>query len=149
MPKYWAPFSLILLVVIAGIALACGNPSHVIGVACNSAPSSSNGDVPESVSVCPAAADASNYPGGLVQFVAIGEYSSGPSPALPTSVIWGVCQDSGSTTGVTVSSKGVAQCASGASGTYDVWATAGPVLCLAIGPCGECGPTGTAHLTCP
>jgi hypothetical protein len=138
------------LLVLAGvITLACGSPTAPVSAACGSAPTATNGNAPQSVSVCPAAVDAKNYPGGLVQFVAIGDFTTGPSPAMPKPVMWGACQDNAPTTGITVSSTGVAHCASGASGTYTVWATGGPVVCNVIGPCGACGPTGKAQLTCP
>jgi len=138
-----------LLLLAAAITLACGSPTKPVLAACNSAPTAVNGQSPESVILCPPSADANDYPDGLVQFVAIGNFSSPPSPALPEYAMWGACQDKQFTSGVTVSSKGVAQCASGASGTYTVWATAGPVVCLVVGPCGDCGPTGSAQLTCP
>jgi hypothetical protein len=145
--KNFGPYFLFVLVLAAVITLACGSPSSTVA-ACASTPTATNGAIPQSVSVCPAAADAQNYPGGLVQFAAIGDFTTSPSPALPKPVIWGACQNNQSTTGVTVSVTGVAQCASGASGTYTVWATATPV-CNVISPCGECGPTGRAQLTCP
>jgi hypothetical protein len=138
-------YFLFVLILAAVITLACGSPSST---ACASAPTATNGDQPQSVSVCPAVAEAKNYSGGLVQFVAIGNFTTSPSPALPKPVIWGACQNNQSTTGVTVSGTGVAQCASGASGTYTVWATADPV-CNVVTPCGACGPTGKAQLTCP
>jgi hypothetical protein len=144
--KYLGPCFLFMLLLAAAITLACGSPTTT---ACSATPSSTNSSTPQSVSVCPASADAQNYPGGQVQFVAVADFLTTPSPALPTQVVWGACQQSGATTGVTVSSTGVAHCASGASGTYTVWASAGPVLCLTVGPCGECAPTGRAQLTCP
>jgi hypothetical protein len=138
-----------LLVLAAAITLACGSPMSLISSACSSAPTATNSGMPQSVNVCPAVADAKDYPGGQIQFVAIGDFNTGPSPALPKPVQWGVCQQGQSTTGITVSMIGVAQCASGASGTYTVWATGGPILCNVIRPCGACGQTGTAQLTCP
>jgi hypothetical protein len=143
------PFSLFLLLLAAAIALACGSPMHAVAPNCASAPTALNNGMPQALLVCPAVADAKDSPTGEVDFAAIGSFLSGPSPALPTQVIWGACQANAPTTGVTVNSSGVAHCASGASGTYTVWATGGPVLCNVVGPCGACGKTGTAQLTCP
>ena len=144
---YLASFFFLLVLAIA-ITLACGSPASHIAPSCSSIPTATNPDIPQSVTLCPAVADAKDYPDGQVQFAAIGSFSSQPSPALPTPVVWGACQDNQLTTGVTVSRSGVAQCASGAYGTYTVWATATPV-CNLLSPCGACGPTGTAKLTCP
>jgi hypothetical protein len=149
MKSYGLPFSCFLLILVAAIALACGSPVSHIAPSCSSAPTIANPGMPQSIILCPAVADAQNYPDGQVQFIAIGAFQTQPSPALPEPVIWGACQQNQSTTGVTVSSTGSAQCASGASGTYTVWATGGPVLCNVVGPCGACGPTGFAKLTCP
>jgi len=143
-------FALIFaLILVAAISLDCGSSTHLMGLICSSAPTVTNNGEPQSVTVCPAVADAKDYPDGEVAFVLIGTFSSPPSPALPTSVMWGACQQNAPTTGVTVNSAGVAQCASGASGTYTVWATGGPILCNVVGPCGGCGPTANAQLTCP
>lgn len=135
------------VLLVAALILACGSPTRIVS-ACPSAPTVTNDNSPQSVSVCPAVADAKNYPGGLVQFAAIGEFTTGPSPALAPA-IWGVCQDNGPTTGITVTTTGLAHCASGASGTYTVWATGGPDTCLIAQNCGACGPTSQAQLTCP
>ena len=140
------PLFVSVLVLAAAVILACGSPAPPTVAACTSAPTLTNNTEPESVSVCPAVTAAN---GRRIQFVAVGDYVTAPSPALPESVIWGACQQNGFTTGVTVTNTGVAQCASGASGVYTVWATDGPVNCLVVSPCGACGPTGTAQLTCP
>lgn len=142
-------FCFFLLPLVALILISCGSSPPVTGVACTSAPTATNDNEPQSVSVCPAAADARNFSGGMVQFVAIGDFTTGPSPAIVKPVMWGVCQDNAPTTGITVNNTGVAQCASGASGTYTVWATGGPDTCLVVSACGACGPTGAAQLTCP
>ncbi len=137
-----------LFIVAFVITLGCGSPLSKVKTSCGSyAGSNMNGSL-QSVSVCPAIADAQQYPDGKVSFDAIGVYTTQPSPALiPSGVIWGVCQNQQTTNEVTVT-NGVAQCASGATGTYTVWATGNPV-CNVIGPCGACGPTGKAQLTCP
>jgi hypothetical protein len=145
-------FALLLsfvLLVAAALTLACGSPASHLSPSCSSVPSQTNNGIPQSVTLCPAAADAKDFPDGEIQFVAIGSYSSGPSPALPNPVLWGSCQNQAPTTGIVVSTTGLAHCASGASGKYTVWATAGPIMCLVISPCGACAPTAQAQLTCP
>ncbi len=149
MKSYGLSVSCSLLILAAAIILACGSPVSHIAPSCGSAPTEANSGVPQSVILCPAVADARDYPDGQIQFIAIGAYNAPPSPALPKPVLWGACQQNQPTTGVTVSSTGLAQCASGASGTYTVWATGGPVLCNLMTPCGACGATGDAKLTCP
>jgi hypothetical protein len=138
-----------LFVLAAAITLACGSHTTPISQACSSTPSATNSEIPQSVTVCPAVADAKNYPDGQIQFAAIGAFDMGPSPALPKPVLWGVCQQNQPTAGITVSTNGVAQCTPGASGTYTVWATGGPIVCNVVSPCGACGPTGSAQMTCP
>jgi hypothetical protein len=140
------PISLMVaLAIAASVAMSCGNaadPSHP-------------GDPLESITVSPAVADAKDYPDGQVQFTAAGYYSTNPNQAVPLSKPgWGSCYENNSTSEVTVSSTGVAQCASGAVGTYTVWADAPPNVggpnCLAVNACGGgCFVTGTAQLTCP
>lgn len=141
--------SLLPLLMLAFVmTLACGSPEPKIKTNCGSFAGSNPTGGLESVSLCPTVADPQQYPDGQVPFVAVGVYTTQPSPALIRSgVIWGVCQNEQTTSDVTVA-KGVAKCAAGASGTYTVWATANPI-CNVIGPCGACGPTGTAQLTCP
>jgi hypothetical protein len=107
----------------------------------------------QSVTLSPATATAA--PGGQVQFTATGSYSASPYTSTPPSYTqWGVCYQGSPTTEVTVSSAGVAQCGSSASGTYSVFAQApsnsqGPV-CNAILACGGgCDlVAGDAQLTC-
>ena len=133
-------FFLFLLVVAAAIALGCGSPS---------------GRMLQSVTLSPATADAQEYPGGQVQFIATGSYSTPPSPVTPLSATWGACEQNGSSTeSVSVSASGLAQCATGAVATYTVWGfdvNPGNATCNAIKACGGgCGRvTGTAELTCP
>lgn len=142
-------FPLFFLFILAAIILACGSPQKVVTNCGPYAGSNTTGGL-ESVTVCPAVADAQQYPGDEVPFLAIGTYTTQPSPALiPTDVLWGACQGEAATNDVTVV-NGVAKCASGASGTYIVWATGtSGIMCNVISPCGACGPTGTAQLTCP
>jgi hypothetical protein len=107
-----------------------------------------------SLSISPAAASAN---GSAVQFTATGYWSTSPTTVTPQSANWGACTvaDPAPTSNVTVSMTGQAACASGATGTYMVFAwdpdygyTGGS--CLAITACGAgCGRvSATAQLTC-
>lgn len=133
------PLFFFLLLGGAVITLACGsNPPRYI----------------KSVTISPASADARNFPSGDVPFTASGYYTTSPSPVTPISATWGACHQNAPTTDVSVSSGGVAHCASGAAGTYTVWSFVvqqGPGACpLVVSACGGgCGVTGTAQLTCP
>ena len=98
-----------------------------------------------------------------VQFTATRDWSAAPVSVTPQAANWAACvqQVSGntvlqsSTTEVTVSSTGTAQCASGAKGTFTVFAYDPPLgstgtNCNAIAVCGGgCTISGTAQLTCP
>jgi hypothetical protein len=125
------------LVGAAGLALACGSSSeHVL----------------QSVTLSPTTADAQDYPGGQVQFTATGFYNTDPKMVTPLSAGWGSCYNNGPTNAISVS-NGVAQCASGAVGTFTVWANDPQVtgsMCDAVTACGGgCFIAGTAQLTCP
>ncbi len=129
-----------LLILIAALTLACGSPTRMA----------------QSVTVSPLSADAQTYPNGQVQFTATGYYNVQPSPVAPLTATWGACYQNGATTGVTVSATGLAQCVSGAPGTYTVWAyvvnsTTHGVCNGLVLPCGgACDRVvGTAALTCP
>jgi hypothetical protein len=125
----------------------------VITIACGS----SQPHVLQSVTVNPAAADARDFPNGLVQFTATGNYDTSPMQITPLKATWGACIKTATSqqpaVAVTVSPNGLAQCAAGA-GTFTVWASSeipNGVMCLVIAPCGGgCGAiTGTAQITCP
>jgi len=117
----------------------------------------------QSLTVSPASADAQNYPGGKVPFVATGHYNMGPTTVTPLQANWSVLSEQVlngvktllPTTDVSVDTNGVAQCAAGASGTYAVgaWVETNPsgAVCQVIGPFGApCNSVlGTAQLTCP
>lgn len=145
--KYSGLLSFFFLVVIAiAITLACGS---------SAAPPRNTTGILESVSVNPATADAQNYPNGEVPFIATGYYSTPPSPVTPLTATWGACYEGSSTSEVSVSTKGLAQCAGGSVGTFTVFAFAPsnsglpcPALTTACGG-GGCQVTGTAQLTCP
>lgn len=140
MKQYEPQFFLLLLVLAAAMTVACG---------------SSTSRTLQSVTITPAIADAQNYPGGMVQFTATGTYAAPPSPVTPLAATWGECDQTGNgTSEVSVSTSGLAQCASGAVGTYKVWAfdfnATGPTCNVANACGGGCGRvTGTAQLTCP
>jgi hypothetical protein len=140
MKRYEPCFFLLLLVLAASITLACG---------------SSASRTLQTVTISPASADAQSYPAGLVPFTATGAYTAPPSPVTPLTATWGTCTQAGNgTSEISVSANGVAQCASGAVGTFTVWAfdlNATGATCNVITACGGgCGRvTGTAQLTCP
>jgi hypothetical protein len=119
----------------------------------------------QSLTLSPASADAQNYPGGKVAFVATGDYSTAPTTVTPLTANWGAesvqiwngVVTYGSANGaVSVDANGVAQCASSASGTYAVvaWVIQDPTLqggCASGNSIGEpCNAVqGIAQLTCP
>jgi hypothetical protein len=125
---------LILLVLATAIALACGTSSpHRL----------------QSITLNPIMADAMGSP---VQFTATGNYNLPPQHVTPQTATWGACFQSGSTTAVSVTSEGIATCASGASGTYTIFAFVSS--CKGFVPSGDCGTgsctvIGTAALKCP
>jgi hypothetical protein len=127
------------LVLLAAFALSCGG-------------NSSSDRVLQSITLSPATADARDYPGGQVQFTATGFYTANPRTVTPLAAGWGSCFQNAPTSDVTVSSAGMAQCISGAAGTYTVFAddASGSVACNAITACGGgCQVSGNAQLTCP
>jgi len=131
--------------------LACGvaSPPTVSG-SCNAAANFSNpgctGRCLASITVCPTTADAN---GQSVQFSATGNYTAPPWTVTPQPVRWGACANNASTAKVTVSAAGLAECQSGATGAYTVFAY-DMTNCNAINACGGgCTIRGTAQLTCP
>lgn len=144
-----------LLISAAAITLACGSSMSHVAPNCSTAATSTNTTgILQSVTLCPATADARNFPDGEVQFVATGYYSAPPSPVTPLTATWGACYQDSPASEVWVSAKGLAQCAAGSSGTYTIWAFApsGQTVCPAwVNACGGggCQVTGTAELTCP
>jgi hypothetical protein len=147
--KHFGPlFFFSVLVLVAAITLACGSSPKVNN--CNSTQTSPNttGQL-QSISLCPAAADAANYPDGQVQFTATGVFNTAPTEAPIKTNIWAACQANGPTDDVVVSNTGVAKCAAGASGVYSVY-TSVPGVCNLVGLCGKgCQTSGYAQLTCP
>ncbi len=143
MEKLRLSLSFFALAVAASLALSCG---------ANSDPSSERQLL--SVSLSPPTADAQDYPDGQVQFIATGNYNTAPYTVTPLPAGWGTCYQDASTNAISVTRTGLAQCASGAVGTYTVWAN-DPRFplganCLAMTVCGGgCFVAGTAQLTCP
>jgi hypothetical protein len=114
----------------------------------------------ESINVVPSAADAQDYPGGKVPFIATGHYSKTPTSVTPLQAGWGAASINQvigpPTDAVSVDANGVAQCNAGASGTYLVaaWVNVpykGPAFsCPATLYGDSCSSVvGTARLTCP
>ena len=109
----------------------------------------------QSMSLSPAVADAKDYPSGKVQFTATGYYINPPHSVTPQSANWIACQSNTPTNAVSVTNAGIAQCGSGASGTYSVNAWnpltgSGIYNCPAQNACGGgCTIEATAQLTCP
>lgn len=135
--KTWSP-ALISLIFLAVVLVACG---------------SSSPRTLQTVSISPATADASQIPGGEIQFAATGYYNHNPRFVTPLTATWGACSQNQPTTDITINPAGLAQCLPAASGTYLVWAFApdgANATCTAINACGAgCGRvTGTALLTC-
>ncbi|MGC2620836.1 MAG: hypothetical protein WA414_17465 [Acidobacteriaceae bacterium] len=117
-------------------AIGCGTPTHVL----------------QSITVAPPTGA-----GPQAQFTATSHWSTDPLTITPQSVNWNVCTTEGQpSTLVTMSSGGLATCASGAAGTFAIYANhpvepnTGPE-CDVVNACGGgCGIiTGTAQLTCP
>jgi hypothetical protein len=108
----------------------------------------------QSLSVSPATATANGSP---VQFRATGHWSQSPTTVTPMPATWGACVNGDTpTTEVTVSSTGLATCASGAKETYDVFAWdpqygATGAECDVVTACGAgCGRVAAmVQLTCP
>ncbi len=127
------------LLILAAIALSCGSSSHI----------------PQSVTLTPASATATN---GSVQFTATVTYNTMPSPVTNPPATWGACVGNANVNGVSVSTTGLAQCSQGANQSYTIYAfvpdpdfkgvCAGGAEQLPCG--GSCGGVvGTAQLTCP
>lgn len=133
----------------ACIALACGGNRKI-----------------ESITVRPSSADARNYPGGEVPFVATGHYNMAPMTVTPLQANWGVASLQivndipilGPANGAaSVDANGVAHCAANTSGTYSIAAW---VNLPYSGPPPRCplswynnmscpNIAGTAQFTCP
>jgi hypothetical protein len=131
------------LLIAAAVALSCSAaPQHQL----------------QSITLNPATADAQDYPNGQVPFVATGHYNIAPMTVTPLSASWGTCTSQfTAAAAVSVTQNGMAQCASGAAGTYTVWAndplpmsSTGVYSCPAATACGGgCVIQANAQITCP
>jgi hypothetical protein len=131
-------FGVLGLLLLSSIALSCGSSASQTGM----------GQL-QSITLTPMSADAQNYPNGQVPFLATGIYVNPPHTVIPQSARWGACQQNAPVSEVSVSNEGVAQCGSGAAGTFTVFAY-DMTNCTAITSCaGGCTVVGTAQLTCP
>jgi len=117
------------------------------GLSCGTGMSNKAGDPqPRSITLSPSSADAQTYTDGQVPFQATGHYAD---KSVPQPVRWGVCQNGMSTTAVTVTQTGVAQCTAAAKGVYTVFGYE-MTECNVLSACGGgCMIVGTAQLTCP
>ncbi len=118
-------------VLAASFALSCDASSHGPGQL-------------QSITVTPATADAQE-----AQFTATGIYVHPSYTVTPQPATWGACYQGAPTTDVSVTTGGMAECASGATGSYTIFAFDG-TNCNVISACGGgCTIVGTAQLTCP
>jgi len=146
MKKLRFTFLGLVLAAAASFALSCG---------LSSVPSSFRSSKGQllSITLTPVTADAQDYPNGQVQFIATGHYKTAPHTVSPLSAGWGTCYQDAPTTEVSVTPTGLAECESGAVGTYTIWANDFPfpgIACNAVTACGGgCMVVGTAQLTCP
>jgi hypothetical protein len=143
MEKLGLVLSLIVLSLAASLTLSCGARSQ-------------GQDLLQSITLSPAVADGQDYPNQQVQFIATGYYINPSRTVTPLSAAWGTCYQFAPTSAISVSSTGLAQCASGTVGTYSVWANdpmplaPGVYSCPASTACGGgCTIQATAQLTCP
>jgi hypothetical protein len=138
MRSYGPHLFFFLLILAAALTLACGSSPRIL----------------QSVSLTPESATASSA-NGSVQFTDFAYYNTHPSQVKNQAASWGACFQGAGTSGVTVSTAGLAQC-TGVAGTYEVFAFVPDpnfrgVCALSANPCaGSCGgAVGTATLTCP
>jgi hypothetical protein len=129
----------------------------LLAVSCGTGPAQNQSHNIQSLTLTPTTADAEDYPNGQVPFVATGHYNIAPLTVTPQSATWGACDQFQPTNAVSVSQTGVAQCSTGASGTYTVWAndplplSSGSYSCPAYitGCGGGCVVQATAQIKCP
>jgi hypothetical protein len=141
MTKLRLALSLFALAGVASLTLSCGASSH--------APTWMRSGL-QSVTLSPTTADAQSYSDGEVQFTVTAHYNSAPSTVTIQPANWGACYQGAPTNDVSLTTAGLAKCASGAVGTYTVWTTISPIACSAQTACGKgCSPQAIAQLTCP
>ncbi len=139
MEKLRFTLSFLALALAASLAMSCG--------------ASQGQNQLQSIALSPAVANAQDYPNGQVQFTATGYYTNPSRTVTPLPATWGTCYKVATTSDVSVTRDGLAQCAPGATGTYMIWASV-PVNvnsgCPTIDACGGgCAVQGNAQLTCP
>ncbi len=140
MEKLECTLSVLTLVLAASFALSCG---------------ASQQTQLQSITLSPANADAQSFPDGEVPFTATGNYVDPTHTVTPQPAYWVACQKGLPTTDASVTSAGVARCATGAVGAYsinawDISTGPGAYNCSAITACGGgCTIQGNAQLTCP
>jgi hypothetical protein len=126
----------LVMVLVVFFALSCGSGQSQL----------------QSITVSPATAD------GQAQFIATGHYVNPSRTVTPQSANWAACQGNVPTTEVSVTTGttgSVAQCSSGATGSYTIRAWdnltgPGTYNCPTQTACsGGCTVAGTAQLTCP
>jgi hypothetical protein len=147
MAKLRFTLSFFALLAAASVALSCGASQQPGGAR-------QPGSL-QSIALSPANADARSFPDGEVPFTATGHYVDPSRTVTPQPANWVACQKGLPTTDASVSSAGIATCASGAIGAYSInaWTIAtgpGTTNCTAITACGGgCTVEGTAQLICP
>src|ERR1019366_7092985 len=141
MEKLGFVLSFLALILAASFALSCGAGQG-------------QGQL-QSITINPATANAQSYRNGQVPFTATGVYNNPSHTVTPLTANWAACQQGVPASEVSVTASGVAQCASGATGTYaikawDIPNIPGTYNCPAMTACGGgCTVVGTAQLTCP
>jgi hypothetical protein len=140
MPNFKCALSLLSLIASVSLtAVSCGTQQSQL----------------QSLAVNPATADAQNYSGGQVQFIATGHYVHPTRTVTPQSASWVACQNGTPTTDVSVNASGLAQCTHLAAGEFSIKAWVprsdpGVPSCTAITSCGGgCTINASAQLTCP
>src|SRR5215472_10495738 len=124
----------------------------VLTVSCGGNSMSMQGRQLQSITVTPKTADAMNFPGGQVQFSAMGNFNMAPMPAA-TPVMWSLSEPMSGMApgGVTINATtGMATC-SGFTGTVIVMAMAPaePLIPLSQMSTMTMNVSGQAQLTCP
>ena len=127
--------ALVLVAVLFSVETGCGS-------------SATTNRILNSIAVTPPAANAQNFPGGQVQFVATGSFNKPPSPApVPFIAPYSGSWLSSNPNVATINQSGVAQCMPGATGSVTITAIASSNS--APGGAMSTAVRGTAALTCP
>ena len=129
MEKLGFVLSFLALILAASFALSCG-----------AGQGQGQGQL-QSITINPATANAQSYRNGQVPFTATGVYNNPSHTVTPLTANWAACQQGVPASEVSVTASGVAQCASGATGTYaikawDIPNIPGTYNCPAMTACG-------------